>query len=555
MTSGGDVRQQRPMQQQQQHVQATQARSDPPPPLAGDVLHRGTAARRGGGPRRAAGADITGATSGSGGATAAASAAARVTPPSESPAVLKLKAAMTPLPSQRAAKPLALAFMEAMEAARVAPPSTPTAATTATVTTTAAGPTSVTSDTTAAGGAPTAATATGGPATEATATATMPASTTATPAAANAAAATAVDPAAQRQLEAALAVVTRYAPGAEAALKQALAKSSAAATPKSGRDAATAATDISDLDAKAAASRSPLQEAAHRRELHQALVQQAADTATRAAEAARRRYAKRDVVVADAAAEIAKVEAQLNQLAKLRDEYIAHELVADAEFAAKDEAAAEETARRLQAASLAIEEADKLVQDAGDARALRPPPARQGSAPAATSAAAMTPVDDLDDDGTDEMESAVGDDDDAAREFVDYLAPPQFSEVTVAESDLPAVAQARARLCHWFAQPARVQLTYTALGISPQTVMALVGEAAWRRSYVEGAIVTEADAVPRPIGGVLMEAIASLPEQVMKAQGNTEAAPTAFITQPGRERAKKAAATTARGPKPKVAKR
>ncbi len=293
-----------------------------------------------------------------------------------------------------------------------------------------------------------------------------------------------------------------------------------------------------------------MQEAAHRRKVCQAIEQESADAATRAAEAARRCTAKRIAAVAHFEKDITAVEDQLKAYREILAQYVAHEDKADAEHRATDQAAAAAMAAKLAAATKEAEEADLLVQAAGEAKALRP------AAPKETPTTVMTTPaddamnddanDDLDSDG--ELQSDGGDGDADDGEVVEYLAPPEFADLTISETDLAAVVQARTRLCHWFVQPPRVILTFGALGLPVPTVAAMVGQAAWGRAYAQDAIVTPADAIPRSIGGVLMEAVAKLPEQARKGMEAADAPAATFTALAPRERPRKPAAGTARRP-------
>lgn len=237
-----------------------------------------------------------------------------------------------------------------------------------------------------------------------------------------------------------------------------------------------------------------------------------ADAATTAAEAALRRRAKRAAAEAafNTAIEAARkqLEHDLEQLAA----FIEHEELVDAAHAAADAATSEKFVKELAAANEAVTAADAAAAAAGEARTLRP------AATPATPPAAI-PFDDRssgddDDDDSEELMSVGHDnvDEDGSADApasVDYVCPPTCTAPLGAE-DLAAAASARSVLCHWFAQPMDVPLTFGQLGMPLSTVQVLVGETAWQRDFDLLATPSMEDTVPRPLGGVLLDALGRL---------------------------------------------
>ena len=92
---------------------------------------------------------------------------------------------------------------------------------------------------------------------------------------------------------------------------------------------------------------------------------------------------------------------------------------------------------------------------------------------------------------------------------MEYVAPPLCSS-TFSPEEMAALATSRGILCHWFAQPAGIPLTFGQLALPIGTVQMLVGDVAWYRDFDVAATPTSEDTVPRAVGGVLLDALGRL---------------------------------------------
>ena len=257
----------------------------------------------------------------------------------------------------------------------------------------------------------------------------------------------------------------------------------------------------------ASTRRSPVQHLADCRAAVTKIGKAKADAVTFSAEAAMRRRTKR--AGAEAAFNIAidtarkQLEHDIQQLAA----YVKHEDAVDAAYLAADAATTAKYEKELAEANAAVAAADAAAAAAGDASTLRP--AASLSCPFPVDAPLPSESDDSEDlmsfgeDGSDDGEDNVG------TISVDYVCPPSCTAALNTE-DLTAAAAARTVLCHWFAQPTAVPLTFGQLGMPIPTVQTLVGETAWTRDFDATATPQADDTVPRPLGGVLLDALGRL---------------------------------------------
>ena len=251
------------------------------------------------------------------------------------------------------------------------------------------------------------------------------------------------------------------------------------------------------------ARRSPEQQLADGRAAAAKIGKAKADAVTFAAEASKRRRAKRTAAEDTFNAAIDEARKQLDHdLAQLAA-FVEHENAVDAAHAAADAAATARFDKELAEANRVVLEAEAAAIAAGDARTLRPAP----------TAAEPIAVDDPPSDSEDLL-SVADDDFDDTGDFVDmptieYVCPPTCP-ATLCSEDMSAAASARSVLCHWFAQPTAVPLTFGQLAMPITTVQTLVGEVAWARDFDLTATPSAEDTVPRPLGGVLLDALGRL---------------------------------------------
>ena len=249
--------------------------------------------------------------------------------------------------------------------------------------------------------------------------------------------------------------------------------------------------------------RSPDQHLAHCRAEVTKIGKARADAVTLAAEAAKRRRAKRTAAAASFNATIDAVRQQLElDLAQLAA-YEQHEDSVDAAHAATDAACVAKFDQQLTEANAAVAVADAAAIAAGEARALRP-----SAAPVDVDEVTSEIEELLSDIGSDTDDACMADES-LGVPCVEYVAPPACITRFTPE-EMAALATSRGILCHWFAQPSGIPLTFGQLGLPVATVRMLVGDVAWARDYDTDATPLPEDTIPRPVGGVLLDALGRL---------------------------------------------